>query len=48
MFFAGIDLGSRKSKIAVFEDEKLLSTYVDETGLGSARTAEMIMKKALR
>jgi len=48
MFFAGIDLGSRKSKIAVFENDQLLSTYVDETGLGSARTAEMIMEKALK
>jgi len=48
MFFAGIDLGSRKSKIAIFEDEQLISTYVDETGLGSARTADMIMQKALK
>jgi len=48
MFFAGIDLGSRKSKIAIFADERLLSTYVDETGLGSARTAEMIMERALK
>jgi predicted CoA-substrate-specific enzyme activase len=48
MFFAGIDLGSRSSKIAIFEDDQLTSTYVGETGLGSARTAEMIMDQALR
>lgn len=48
MLFAGIDLGSRHSKIAIFEDNQLLSTYVGDTGLGSARTAEMIMDQALR
>ena len=48
MYFAGIDLGSRSSKVAVFEDGQLKSTYVGETGLGSARTAEMIMGHALK
>ena len=47
MYFAGIDLGSRKSKIAIFEDDKLIEQYVGETGLGAARTAEMIMGHAL-
>ncbi|MDI7258906.1 MAG: acyl-CoA dehydratase activase [Thermodesulfobacteriota bacterium] len=47
MYFAGIDLGSRKSKIAVFDDDKLIEEYVGETGLGAARTAEMIMSHAL-
>jgi predicted CoA-substrate-specific enzyme activase len=47
MYFAGIDLGSRKSKIALFEDDALVKEYVGETGLGAARTAEMIMSHAL-
>jgi predicted CoA-substrate-specific enzyme activase len=47
MYFAGIDLGSRKSKIVIFEDDKLIEEYVGETGLGAARTAEMIMDHAL-
>ena len=47
MYFAGIDLGSRNSKVSVFRDEKLISTYVGETGLGSARTARMIMEHVL-
>lgn len=47
MYFAGIDLGSRKSKIAIFDDDKLIEEYVGETGLGAARTAEMIMDHAL-
>jgi predicted CoA-substrate-specific enzyme activase len=47
MYFAGIDLGSRKSKIALFEDDALIREYVGETGLGAARTAEMIMGHAL-
>jgi predicted CoA-substrate-specific enzyme activase len=47
MYFAGIDLGSRKSKIAILEDNQLVEQYVGETGLGAARTAEMIMEHAL-
>ena len=47
MYFAGIDLGSRKSKIAILDDDHLLEEYVGETGLGAARTAEMIMDHAL-
>lgn len=47
MYFAGIDLGSRKSKIAIFMDDKLSKEYVGETGLGAARTAQMIMDHAL-
>ena len=47
MYFAGIDLGSRKSKIALFEDDALIKEFVGETGLGAARTAEMIMSHAL-
>lgn len=47
MYFAGIDLGSRNSKVSVFRDTELILTYVGETGLGSARTAEMIMNHAL-
>jgi len=48
MYFAGIDLGSRNSKVSVFRDMELILTYVGETGLGSARTAEMIMDHALK
>jgi len=48
MYFAGIDLGSRKSKIVIFEDDKLIEEYVGETGLGAARTAEMIMVSPIR
>ncbi len=47
MYFAGIDLGSRKSKIALFKEDELIKAYVGETGLGAARTADMIMSLAL-
>jgi predicted CoA-substrate-specific enzyme activase len=47
MYVAGIDLGSRKSKVAIFEDDQLIEEYVGETGLGAARTAGMIMDHVL-
>lgn len=42
MFYVGIDIGSTASKVAVFEDEKLVETKVYSTGWSSIETSKTI------
>lgn len=45
LFFTGIDIGSTASKTAVFEDERLLDTFVMPTGWNSRETADNILNR---
>lgn len=45
MYYVGIDIGSTASKVAVFEDERLISYFTQPTGWSSIETAESIKKK---
>lgn len=44
VYYTGIDIGSTASKVAVFDDDKLINTFVLPTGWNSRETADNIYK----
>lgn len=47
MYYAGVDIGSTAAKTAVFENDKLVDTFVVPTGWSSIKTANIIKEKII-
>ena len=47
MYYVGIDIGSTAAKTAIFEDNKLMDTFVMPTGWSSIETANTIKRKII-
>ena len=47
MYYVGIDIGSTAAKTAIFEDDKLVDTFVMPTGWSSIETANAIKDKII-
>jgi predicted CoA-substrate-specific enzyme activase len=47
MFYIGIDIGSTASKVAVFDEVKLINYFTQPTGWSSVETAEFIKKRLM-
>ncbi|MCR2044192.1 acyl-CoA dehydratase activase [Anaerosalibacter massiliensis] len=45
MYYAGVDIGSTAAKTALFENDKLIDTFVVPTGWSSIETANIIKEK---
>ncbi|MBI2864612.1 MAG: 2-hydroxyglutaryl-CoA dehydratase [Chloroflexi bacterium] len=48
MFVAGIDIGSRAAKAVVMEDGQVVSHAIIDTGAESAKTADKVLREAIR
>lgn len=47
MYYAGVDIGSTAAKTAVFENDKLIDTFVIPTGWSSIETANKIKERII-
>ena len=47
MYYAGVDIGSTAAKTVVFENDKLVDTFVVPTGWSSIKTANIIKEKII-
>ncbi|WP_416198394.1 MAG: R-phenyllactate dehydratase activator [Sporanaerobacter sp.] len=47
MYYAGVDIGSTAAKTAVFENDKLIDTFVLPTGWSSIETANKIKERII-
>ncbi len=47
MYFAGIDSGSRTVKVAIMDEERLLTYHVDDMGISSHDSSRACLKQAL-
>lgn len=45
MYYAGIDIGSTASKVCIFEDDKIKTTFVCPTGWSSVKTSGEILDR---
>jgi len=47
MYYAGVDIGSTAAKTALFQNDKLIDTFVVPTGWSSIETANVIKKRII-